>query len=116
MKLPAELRQTIYDDYFADIHEGQKSLCSADTPKIPQLAMLLPETKTETSIKALKRHLPLLHVNCEVRAEAGPILYNRYLANAEFPFNINYHNAADSFRRSQGIRVPFSACAIKTEA
>ena len=116
MKLPAELRQFIYDDYFADIHEAQTSFRSASTPKVPQLAMLLPETKSETSIKALKRHLPLLHVNCEVRAEAGPILYNRYLANAEFLFNINYHNAADSFRRLQGIRMPFSACAIKTEA
>jgi len=114
MKLPAELRQTIYGYYFADINEAQWFLCSAPTPYTPRLARLLPETKT--GIKALKEHLPLLHANREVRAEAGRILCNQYLADAEFLFNIDDHNGADIFRYIQVFCTSFAAFVFKPEA
>ena len=114
MKLPAELRQIIYGHYFVDIDESQWFLCSAPTPKTPRLARILPRTRT--SIKVLKERLPLLHANRVVRAEAGPIFYNQYLANAEVLFNINYHNGADNFRRIQGICASIATLVTKTKA
>ena len=109
MRLPVELRHIIYSHYFADIHKAEWFLCSAHTPRTPRLARLArPLPSTGTRIKFLKGHLPLLLVNREVRTEAGRILFNQYLANAEFLFNINYYNGADYFRYIQGICKSFA--------
>jgi len=114
MKLPVKLRNRIYGHYFADINESQWFISPAHTPKNPRLVKHF-SNSARTSIKVPKAYLPLLLVNREVRAEAGRMLYNQYLANTEFLFDINYYNGADDFRCIQGICASFAAFAAETE-
>jgi hypothetical protein len=107
MKLPPEQRIIIYDYYFAKINKAQWFLSSVCTPKTPRSARILPGTKT--SLKALRPYLPILRANAAVRAEAGPIFYNKNIPSVDFLFNIDYHNAADNFRRIQGLCRSFAA-------
>ena len=114
MKLPAELRNNIYGHYFARIEEAQWVVRSVRTPpETPWTLRFMPKTKI--SIEVLKAHLALLHANHEVRAEAGSMFYNRYLANTEFHSDIDYHNGPGNFQRIQAICASFAAFAANTE-
>jgi hypothetical protein len=113
MKLPAELRDRIYGCYFARINRKEWFLNAAPNSKTLWHTRLLPKTKT--SLEALGGLLPLLHASRKLRAEAGQIFYKQHLANAEFLFNINCHNAADNFRRMQAICMSFAAFSTGTK-
>lgn len=85
MKLPAELRQNVYDCYF----EGLKDINDGEHFKHPDegLGCLVKSSMSllhkTFRISTLRPYFNLLHANSNIRSEAASIFYKEHVLNAE---------------------------------
>lgn len=87
MKLPAELRQQVYDCYFEDIGVMDKTKQRFWFDRIfdDKHQPLASIPRRAFPLDVLRPYLSLLHSNAKVRSEAAPIFYKDYIGSPEIP-------------------------------
>ena len=95
-KLPPELRQMIYDFYFAAIH----------LPSLPEpgTSSNLFDCIEDKPTMILKRFFNLLHYSSRVRAETAPTIYKACFTNVWF--------SCDVYERSNGLKRIKEMCSL----
>lgn len=104
MKLPPELRNSIYYLYFNDIMDRRE--CWRSFPG---------EAKYGLPIQELRPYLNLLHSSHNVRSETAPMFYKEYLTGDDVVFYMDYEHGLDWHGRMQALCASIAAIDVSTK-